>query len=372
MEDPSRLVVVTQEGTIRILDWIDQALLYNYSSHDADYRDFTRLGIRTGYDLYRITRTMGFLTEILGEDGTIDYSVSTLPTGAFGTIDPARVRNIVIGITCHPNFQKIKRMRERAASVAQELFTLVKPGPAIAPEMAAPKAAARKPKKEEQVRIAEEELARSWPAPIAAPEGKAQYAESVLVVRSGDARHASATAICVGDRSAITVLDVVKGGPSLVLTAPVASGWGPLIEGQVKATLEPLRLALVELNESPGCRPARVAETDAPIGGLLHKYSPINGYAAALVDSVDNTVLVHAGEPAPVELSGLMKLRMSAEGGDSGSPLFTETGELAGVLVAGGAGISLAAPASRLRVWLENSGVDVNTSVGEPSPKRVC
>jgi hypothetical protein len=104
MEDPAKLVVLTQESGLVILDWIDQALLRTYLPANKDYEKLVARGIRTSYDLY-----IAGLNESIVQQSRDEWRVEAKDSGFDG-----RSAGILASLVCHANFHKIKRMREEA------------------------------------------------------------------------------------------------------------------------------------------------------------------------------------------------------------------------------------------------------------------
>ena len=119
MEDPARLLVVTSEGGLRILDWVDQAILLNIAKKDLR-RQLADQGIRTAVDLYLVFCSLGLVKSLSNVSG-LAYEISLPSREAFG-IEPARLRNMVITMVNHPNFEQIREMREQALRRAAVLF----------------------------------------------------------------------------------------------------------------------------------------------------------------------------------------------------------------------------------------------------------
>lgn len=117
MEDPTRLLVVTREGGLRILDWIDQAILVNAVSVDMRQK-LKALGIRTAVDLYFVFDGAGFIKRAAGKPGEPERIVVSTPTTDVIPADGQAIQNLLTGIVHHPNFRKVLRMREQVLKAA--------------------------------------------------------------------------------------------------------------------------------------------------------------------------------------------------------------------------------------------------------------
>jgi hypothetical protein len=106
MDDPTRLVVVTREGWLRILDWTDQAILRTAAADE--WKTLRGIGIRTATGL---------------ESAAFDAQEADSPeemSAMVGHLDFVTFRNIAVSIQNHPNFQRIKMMRASAERAAKD------------------------------------------------------------------------------------------------------------------------------------------------------------------------------------------------------------------------------------------------------------
>lgn len=113
MEPPSRLIVTTREGGLRILDWIDQAILYNAATPEVR-KGLAKVGIRTAYDLMLALKTLDLIEVRHPKFGAPVYEVALPPADAFADIPHEALRYVAAGVLHHPNFENVQRMREQA------------------------------------------------------------------------------------------------------------------------------------------------------------------------------------------------------------------------------------------------------------------
>ncbi|MCZ6790045.1 MAG: hypothetical protein O7D33_08975 [Chloroflexi bacterium] len=115
MADVVELMVGTRLGAVRLLDWIDQSMLYVHVGDEID--QYRREGVRTASAL---------VLSFCGPEPTNrDWSDPAPVTPVFrtnpdGSADPKVISN-VIAITNHPNFHRVQQLRELAKlQVARE------------------------------------------------------------------------------------------------------------------------------------------------------------------------------------------------------------------------------------------------------------
>ena len=108
MADVVELMVGTRLGAVRLLDWIDQSMLYVHVGDEIE--QYRAEGIRTASAL---------VLSFYGPESTNrDWSDPTPGTPVFstnpdGSADP-KVVSTVIAITNHPNFHRVRQLRELA------------------------------------------------------------------------------------------------------------------------------------------------------------------------------------------------------------------------------------------------------------------
>lgn len=115
MADIPRLMVSVRIGGIRILDWVDQALLYTYARQDMDA--LRALGIRTASALVYAYLGPGNLV-----DTTLQYWVKLQPNSPhLKNVDEElrkRLYHYLLAVWYHPYFQLIDSLRRRAFTAA--------------------------------------------------------------------------------------------------------------------------------------------------------------------------------------------------------------------------------------------------------------
>jgi hypothetical protein len=314
MDQPSRLFVVTREGSLRVLDWMDQAILYNAATDEIRVQ-LGALGIKRASDVFLALRANELVTPVRGADGTVTYEVEPLVPDAFPGMDATALRYVAVSIVNHPSFENIRQMREQALRTAAGRFPVATQAMSLRESTAATS------------------LLRDGLHP------------SVLLVERVSTGPA-ASAVVIDDRLALTTLDVESDG--IAFRTAAAPGTVPRlpVAGRLVASDAGTHLGLYRLAEALGS-PASVAAADPVIGDVLTKESHISGAHTGAVDGIVEFMDVVSGR-GNLRLTNLLRVSIPSASGDAGAPLFNASGELAAVLVAGSPESTVAVPISRI------------------------
>ncbi|MCZ6788487.1 MAG: hypothetical protein O7D33_00850 [Chloroflexi bacterium] len=116
MADVVELMVTTRLGAVCLLDWIDQAMLYIHVGDEIE--QYRSQGIRTA-SAYVLSFSASE-SNVLDNRGDAKPTTSGIGTSPDGSADPT-VISTVISITNHPNFHRLRQLREAAKlQVARE------------------------------------------------------------------------------------------------------------------------------------------------------------------------------------------------------------------------------------------------------------
>jgi hypothetical protein len=330
MDQPTRLFVVTREGGLRILDWIDQAILLNAATPDVR-RGLADLGIRTAYDLFVAFRSDGLvrLTSLPGEANV--YEVD-LPTSVqFPDVKLQVLRYVALGIFHHPTFENIRRMRDQALRAATDRFV---------PTTLMPEAP-----------IVDRFPPATAPAIVVPEETSRPPGDGLLIVHAGSLGPA-ATGVLIAPDLALTTVDVTS---SAVSFEPATGGRRAgdqdgkdktLVSGQLLVEDPESRLALYRL-ATPLPGPVRISDRPLAPGERVQKRSAMSGAREGPVDSMLAWISIQDG-PAKVILKDALMLKIPSTTGDAGAPLFDASGDLVGISIAGAVDYTIAVPSSRI------------------------
>jgi hypothetical protein len=332
MDQPSRLFVVTREGGLRILDWVDQAILVNAATPKV-HRGLSELGIRTAYELFLALQTHD-LVHLVSEPGeTAAYRVDLPTEDQFPDVPLPPLRYVAVGILHHPNFENIRRMREQALRTAADRFapkTLMPMTPMI-------------------------EVVRQVPtvgAAAAFDTGQRAPSRGLLIVHAHGLGPA-ASGVLIGPDLAVTTVDVAS-GPTVSFERAIDHGdpnrepesESTLVRGELLVEDMDCRLALFRLARTlPD--PVTVSLRPPAVGDLLTKHSPTSGVREGAVESSLAFVAIEDG-PAKVTVKDALLVRIPSMTGDAGAPLFDASGALVAISVAGAADNTIAVAASRI------------------------
>jgi len=101
-------------GGLRILDWIDQALLWTSCSNET--RELSRVTDKVGFGLYVAFRQADLIHESVAAARDARRYDVTLPAKNFlDDVEPRTVRNILTWIVHTSNFEAIRQMRDQRA-----------------------------------------------------------------------------------------------------------------------------------------------------------------------------------------------------------------------------------------------------------------
>jgi hypothetical protein len=315
MDQPSRLFVVTREGGFRILDWIDQAILYNAASETLRCK-LLNLEIRTAFDLYLVLESREMVSDRLRQDGSRSYRVKSPDGEPFPGIDNGALLNVALAVFNHPTFENVRRMRTAALREAS------KPLAAETMEMDA--------KSARGVRVSM----------------RPDLDPAVLLVKRPDG--AMASAVAVGPDLAVTTLDVGDERLTFFAAAGSTASGKEQVEGSLVATTPQTHLCQYRLSDDRIVVPARIAPTDSEPGDTVIRQSHLSGEQHGSVVARVPSVRIVSGH-GNLTLRDVLRVSIPAEQGDAGAPLFNAAGELAAVVVGGGDDHSLAVPVSNLR-----------------------
>ena len=328
MDQPSRLFVVTREGGLRILDWIDQAILYNAATPEVR-AGLKELGVRTAYDLFLAFRAHGLVAVTSAAGDPTAYQVDLPTEEAFPGMKLQALRYVALGIFHHPNFENIRRMREQALRTATDRFvakTLMPDAPMTegVPKLDVPTAAA-----------------------VIASDLTTQ---GVLIVHAGELGPA-ATGVLLGPTLALTTVDV---GSTAVSFEPVAGrrraddhrAEGAIVPGQLLAADPESRLALYRL-EKPITGAIAISNRALVPGERVRSYGALSGIHEGAVDSLLAWVAIEEG-PAKVTVKDVVLVTIPSAMGDAGAPLFGADGALVAISIAGTSEYTIAVPATRI------------------------
>jgi hypothetical protein len=331
MDQPSRLFVVTREGGLRILDWIDQAILVNAATPEVRL-GLKELGIRTAYDLYLALQAHDLVRKTNAPDEPAAYRVDLPTEDAFPGVNLRPLRYVALGILHHPNFENIRRMREQALRTATDRFvakTLMPETPLMAG-------------------------LRQGPGPVgaAAPEAVSRAPrEGVLVVHAGGMGPA-ATGVLVAPDLALTTVDVASVTvsfeplPDRRETGDQGEGETTIVPGQLIAQDPESRLALYRLAQ-PMTQPVTVSDRQLKPGERVWRCSAMSGVREGMVESVLAWVAIEDG-PAKLTIKDAVMVNIPSAPGDAGAPIFDAGGALVAISIAGASDYTIAVPAARI------------------------
>jgi len=324
MEDPSRLVVVTREGGLRILDWIDQALLWTACSED-DRTELGRHGIRSAFGLYLAFQQDDLIADARPRSDPVRrYHVKQPATDLFG-VDAGTLRNILTGVVHAPNFEVIRQMREQALRSAGEMFQTMERPPSTAAADVADSAAIAS--------VLDQILSLGG--------------TGVMLVRATPGSAPTATGVAVDKRFALTVIDAAEAGRAWFSGLVSTPAHDPTpIAGSLAARDESSRLALFELEE-PVESYAQIEESDPGPGTIVSVLGGYSGVQRSEVLRIATDVQVLAGDRR-VKVDRAILLAVSVSPGDGGAPVVDEKGRLVGIVVAGAPDAAVAVPPSAI------------------------